>query len=192
MPSFDKSKLLRNATPEQMEEFTKRVNSIVESVEGEQAKWLESHHFPPDITRATRLAMAEVFGDFVTAEEIDGYAVHKVRELLETCVDRRHWLIRTDGKVMDDAGDFATATSAVPLDYCDNTKTPIGPLMGQGAAMARAVTGRKQARKADLLKKHQGGSVFVQQHSPRAFQVYFLNQAAYVKAKAKLTTANDT
>jgi len=96
MPSFDKSRSLRNATPEQLEELAKRLSSIAESVQLKQAGWVESHHFPPDITRAVRLTMADLFGDFVSADEIGEYGMSKVWELLQTAVDRREWLTKID------------------------------------------------------------------------------------------------
>jgi len=96
MPSFDKNRSLRNATPEQLEELAKRLSSIAESVQLKQAGWLESHHFPPDITRAVRLTMADLFGDFVSADEIGEYGMSKVWELLQTAVDRREWLTKID------------------------------------------------------------------------------------------------
>jgi hypothetical protein len=75
-----------------MQEFTRRLSSLVNDAQEKQIAWLESHNLPSDITRAVRLAMAEVFGDFVTADEIDGYAMSKIWELLQTAVDRRQWL----------------------------------------------------------------------------------------------------
>ena len=99
MPSFDKSKSLRNATPEQMEEFTRRLSSVVNDAQEKQIEWLESHNLPPDVTRSVRLAMAEVFGDFVTADEIGNYDMSKVWELLQTAVDRRQWLTKQNPAV---------------------------------------------------------------------------------------------
>ena len=75
---------------------------------------------------------------------------------------------------------FAEATENIPEQYRDSTKTPIGPLVGTGAAMGKAVTGRN--RKRDLLSKHKSRKVFVRQTDTTEFEVYFRSHSDFQKA----------
>lgn len=79
--------LIGDATPEQLSAAAKRLSEIATAAKDRQAKSLESYGMPEDLTRAVRLAMAEVFGEFVSADEIDDFSAAKVWELLETFHD---------------------------------------------------------------------------------------------------------
>lgn len=86
-------------SPEEIERLEKSFSRLRENVRQAQAgeaAFLETRQFPPDLTQAVRLAIADLFGEFVTAEEIDEFSMPKIWELLQTAYDRRQWL----GKVV--------------------------------------------------------------------------------------------
>lgn len=61
-----------------------------------QRAWLEARGFPPDLFRAVRMAMADLFGEFATDEEIEEYSMDKVWDLLQAAADRRQWLMKAE------------------------------------------------------------------------------------------------
>ena len=66
--------------------------SIMQQFNANQRSFLESRGFPPDLVKAVRLAMADLFDTFATTEEIEAFAMDKVWDLLQTAYDRRQWL----------------------------------------------------------------------------------------------------
>ena len=82
------------ANPEdqaRVQEQCSRLLSVLEKMKADEQGFLQENGLPPDITRAVRLVMADMFGEFVSADEIDGFALDKVLELLQTAVDKRHY-----------------------------------------------------------------------------------------------------
>ena len=106
-----------------------------------------------------------------------------------------------DDEVVDessaDTGDsvrseFALATATIPPAFRDNTNAPIGPLVGSGTALAKAVTGRKNATRKVLWRCYNNGQVFVKNAShSREFEAYFHTWEKHNAAKGKLKTATN-
>ena len=57
-------------------------------------EWLRIHGFPADIRRPAKIALAEL-GEFATDNNVGEIPMDTLRELLQTCVDRRQWLAKT-------------------------------------------------------------------------------------------------
>jgi len=68
--------------------------SLARDCKADQQNFLQSRQFPPDVVQAVRLAMADLFGEFVTADEVLDYSMDKIWELLQTAFDRRQWLTK--------------------------------------------------------------------------------------------------
>lgn len=65
---------------------------LAKDIKSEQEGFLKSRGFPSNLYQAVRVAMADLFGTFVTDEEIDEYSMDKVWDLLQTAYDRRQWI----------------------------------------------------------------------------------------------------
>lgn len=92
----------------------------------------------------------------------------------------------TDKSAVGDEGVFASATDTIPEKYLDNTNSPIGPLTGSGTALARALTGKENARRRELVSKHKNGVVWVRKISDRELEAYFRNMREFQDAEKRL------
>lgn len=88
---------------------------------------------------------------------------------------------------------LAAPSADIPEAFKDNTKSPIGPLVGSGKALAEAVLNRSTARRRDLVQRHTAGAVFVRKMSERRLEVYFTSHADLQAAESRMpvTTNND-
>ena len=87
----------RDLSPDEIEQLQKSLSRFVEVAErtkADEQNFLQSRQFPPDVVQAVRVAMADLFGEFVTADEIEEYNMSKIWELLQTAFDRRQWLAK--------------------------------------------------------------------------------------------------
>ncbi len=82
------------------------------------------------------------------------------------------------------APEFAGATDAVPAAYCEDGR-PCGPLAGNIADCVNALKWVKKARRADLLKLHQSGRVWVRQVGERQFELFFRSRTELQNAEQK-------
>ena len=108
-------------TAEEIERIRELFSSLGKEIKAEQRYFLQSRGFPPDLVQAVRVALADLFGTFATNEEIEGFSMDKVWDLLQTAYDRRQWLAKTstptlvtDDHMLINAG---TVPSASPEDY---------------------------------------------------------------------------
>ena len=89
-PSSNAIRILRSATAE---DWLRIADKIVEINRPVSTKWLVDNGFPDDVVRAVQIAVAEL-GEFVHSQDVDEFPTDNIRELLQTCVDRRQWLAR--------------------------------------------------------------------------------------------------
>jgi hypothetical protein len=82
--------ILKSATAE---DWARIADKIVEMNRPVSSKWLVANGFPDDVVRACKIAVAEL-GDFATSQDVDEFPMDNIRELLQTCVDRRQWLAK--------------------------------------------------------------------------------------------------
>ncbi len=89
-PASNPIRILRSATAE---DWTRIADKIVEINRPVGSEWLVSNGFPDDLDRAVKIAVAEL-GDFATSQDVGEFPMDNIRELLQTCVDRRQWLTK--------------------------------------------------------------------------------------------------
>ena len=82
--------ILRSATAE---DLVRIADMIMELSRPPSSEWLVANGFPDDLVRAVKIAVAEL-GDFATSQDVDEFPMDNIRELLQTCVDRRQWLAK--------------------------------------------------------------------------------------------------
>jgi len=84
---------------------------------------------------------------------------------------------------------FADARADIPIHYRNSeTKQPIGPLIGNGASLARAISGRDTARRKYLLDRHEN-SLFVREITTKELEVYFRDQRTFIESKVRFDKA---
>lgn len=75
------------------DDWVKLLEKIIKVSTPVSSEWLVANGFPNDLHRAVKIAIAEL-GEFATTEDVESFPMDNIRELLQTCVDRRQWLAK--------------------------------------------------------------------------------------------------